>query len=268
MKKSAVDFYDNFIPKLTYDFLRPNKRIASAISMVLEHLGEGTERLLDIGCGLGWSSYEFGRNTKAKIIAIDLSPKLIELANSLFGTEKVTYKVRNVNDGFTESEKFSAVVMIDVFEHIEKENREAFVFNLKKIMEDDFQVFITCPTVSHQNYLREHKPAGLQPVDEDVTEDDMKTVATLLGGELVHFEEKSIFRESDYFHAIIASHHPKRLMSYDLLSKKERVSTLANFKKNILNKKLTFWDRWWFRFPKHGHDLISGDRKSKKIEGF
>ncbi|MEM9327379.1 MAG: class I SAM-dependent methyltransferase [Bacteroidota bacterium] len=267
-KTSAVEFYDNFIPKMTYDFLRPNKRIASAISFVLEHLSQDADRVLDIGCGLGWSSKEFARNTKAEVVAVDLSPKLIELAVDLFGTDHARYEVKNVNDGFDEAKTFSSVVMIDVFEHIEKENREKFILDIKRMLSPQFQIFFTCPTIAHQNYLREFKPEGLQPVDEDVSREDIDEIAKTLGGELVHFEELSVFREMDYFHAIISNFEATPAASFQLLSKEERVKTLVDFKRNVLKKEITFWDKWWFRFPKHGHDLISGGRKSKKIKGW
>jgi len=126
---------------------------------------------LDIGCGLCWSSFEFSRNTNAKIEAVDLSPNLIALAKRIFGENHVSYSVKNVNDGFNKTQKFSAIVMIDVFEHIEKENREAFTKSLKNFVDKKFQIFIICPTVDHQNYLRQNNPESLQPVDEDITQE-------------------------------------------------------------------------------------------------
>jgi len=264
----ALTFYDNSFPKRIYDFLKPNKRLVQAITFVLSKLDANARNILDIGCGLGWSSFEFSRNTNAKIEAIDLSPNLIEFAKGIFGNGYANYAVKNVNDGFEKTQKFSVIVMIDVFEHIEKENRDAFTNSLKNLVDETFQIFITCPTVDHQNYLKQNDPEGLQPVDEDVTQGDIYQLAKSLNARLDYFEIKDIFRKGDYFHSMISNYDIQSTPQFSLLNKKERVEKLVNFKRNVLGKKITLRDKLWFMRPERGYDLISGSFKSKKIKGF
>ena len=57
----ALTFYDNSFPKRIYDFLKPNKRLVQAITFVLSKLDANARNILDIGCGLGWSSFEFSK---------------------------------------------------------------------------------------------------------------------------------------------------------------------------------------------------------------
>ena len=66
------------------------------------------------------------------------------------------------------------------------------------------------PSVQHQEYLRTHKPSGLQPVDEDVTEEDMQRLARDVGGELVHFTPKTVWADADYVHDSSARPLPHR----------------------------------------------------------
>ena len=264
----ALTFYDNSFPKRIYDFLKPNKRIVQAITFVLSQLDTNAKNILDIGCGLGWSSFEFSRNTNAKIEAVDLSPNLIELAKGIFGENHVSYSVKNVNNGFDKTQKFSAIVMIDVFEHIEKENRETFTNSIKNLVDEEFQIFITCPTVDHQNYLRQNDPEGLQPVDEDVIKDDIQNLAKSLNARIDYFEIKNVFRKEDYFHAMISNHDVQSTPQFSLLTKKERVKRLINYKRNVLGKKITLQDRLWFMRPESSYDLTSGSFKSKRVKGF
>lgn len=196
-------FYDDFNPKLIKDYVLGNPRIESAISSVLNFFDLKSYDVLDIGCGLGWSTYEFSKQAHS-VVGIDLSKTLIKTASRLFSSGNLSYAQVDV----TESElifdkKFDLIVMLDVFEHIDESFRSEFIDSLSKLLKPSGFLFLSCPSVHHQNWLRKNNPNGLQPVDEDIDFQVLINVSVQLKAEVVHYSYQSIWNPNDYFHAVI-----------------------------------------------------------------
>src|SRR5208283_5250325 len=99
-----------------------------------------------------------------------------------------------------------------------KENRNEFEKAISEILNQNGSVFITCPTILHQNYLRANFPKGLQPVDEDITLSIINEFAEMIDGEVTYFEYKNIWHTNDYFHCLISKgpdYKIKQENSYD-----------------------------------------------------
>jgi 2-polyprenyl-3-methyl-5-hydroxy-6-metoxy-1,4-benzoquinol methylase len=204
--KQAEKFYDNFSTKLIKDYLQGNPRIISAISHTITHLYDGSPaKILDIGCGLGWSSHEFAKHfPNAEVTGIDLSNELIKSAKHLFSASNLTYTVQDITaDNFLQFGKFDAVVLLDVYEHIPVAMRQAFNLSIKNILNDNGMIILTCPSVYHQNYLRNDDPQGLQPVDEDITLATLQQLGTTIGAEMSFFSFTTVFRQNDYTHSVL-----------------------------------------------------------------
>jgi 2-polyprenyl-3-methyl-5-hydroxy-6-metoxy-1,4-benzoquinol methylase len=204
--KEAEKFYNEFSPKLVKDYLLGNPRIEAAIKHTLTFLNKfSSKKILDIGCGLGWSSYEYAKHFPcAEVLAIDLSSELIKSANDLFSSNNLKYVVQNITaKEFAEFEKFDAIVLLDVYEHIPSEMRKAFNLALNNILKEDGVVILTCPSVYHQNFLREYDVAGLQPVDEDITLTTMQELAKDINAEVCFFSFNTIFRQNDYTYTVL-----------------------------------------------------------------
>lgn len=205
-------FYDAFSNKLLVDYVHGNRRIERAIGFVLENLPSGAERILDVGCGIGWSSREVARTLMAaRVVGCDLSVRMIEVARKLHGGDRITFVVHDLvrsqaDDGL--GNDFEAAVLIDVYEHVSKELRPAAHAALDRHLAADARLILTVPSPAHQRYLREHRPEGLQPVDEDVTEDDARTLAEALGGRLVTYRPVTVWRPSDYVHVVVERGSP------------------------------------------------------------
>ena len=215
-------FYDGFQQRLVKDYLLGNKRIVAAIRFMQERIQPGCSAILDIGSGLGWSSYEFARFfPKATVLGVDISSELVGLAQLLFSRPNLAYrKVDVTSDSFSFGQPFDAITLIDVYEHIPISERVNFHQHLRRHLSSNGQVLIATPTPLHQQWLREHAPEGLQPVDEDVTLEDMQALAHALDGQLTVFKNISIWNTNDYFHAlierqpvyqVIEGHRPGRL---------------------------------------------------------
>lgn len=232
MDQEIKDFYNNFGGKLIDDFLKPNRRIGSAIEFVLNHLSEKSNNILDIGCGIGWSSFEIQRQNKEReVTAIDLSPELVAIAQELFREFSSNYLVQDLTKGLPGGKTYSSIILLDVYEHIPKSSRNDFHQSLLGCLDDRFEVFLTCPSVKHQTYLREQNPEGLQPVDEDVSVEDLLQLAADLKGEITYFELKNLWSQGDYFHCRIANFHEDAYQKNKrLLHIKEKLQRLNDSK--------------------------------------
>jgi SAM-dependent methyltransferase len=202
--KKPIDFYNEFDERLLKDYLVGNKRVINAITNLSRFIPKNSKQILDIGCGLGWSSFEFARTFEnAKVHGIDLSPVLIDIAIKLFGDkENLNFKTTDITKELPKL-KFDAIVLIDVYEHISIKKRTEFNKSVKKILKEQGRIILACPTKYHQNFLRNNKPEGLQPIDEDIDFNVISSLADDLSGEVIYFEYQSIWRTNDYLHAVV-----------------------------------------------------------------
>jgi SAM-dependent methyltransferase len=201
--KKSLDYYNNFDIKLIKDYVYGNKRIESAIINLGAFIPVDVANILDIGCGLGWSTFEFSKHfKKAKVLGVDLSPVLIERARDFFSNENLSYDVYDVTTSVPEI-KFDAIVLIDVYEHIPKEERYKFHISLKNMLNDKGRLMLACPSKFHQSWLKENNPSGLQPIDEDVDFGTILDLAKDVNGEVLFFEYQKIWNNLDYFYSVI-----------------------------------------------------------------
>lgn len=205
----ARPFYDQFASKLVRDFLGGNRRLEAAITFAGEYLVRTRRKaILDLGCGIGWSTYEFSRSCPHSVIhGLDLSPKLVAIAQRMFPeNERRRFFCGDLTahgwpDGM--GRKYDACVMLDVYEHIPRASRATFHAALGSLLTPDAVMVLTCPTPLHQQYLRDSYPDRLQPVDEDVCLTEVQQLAADISARIVHFEYKGIWRQNDYFHAVL-----------------------------------------------------------------
>src|SRR5690606_6765376 len=124
------------------------------------YIPENSESILDIGCGLGWSSYEFSKHfQRVAVKGIDLSPVLIEKASTLFINNNLSFEVFDITKDLPK-ETYDAIVMIDVYEYIPCEERFNFHDAIKKLMRPNGRLILACPSKYHQDYLRKNNPKG------------------------------------------------------------------------------------------------------------
>ena len=202
----ATSFYDAFADKLRNDYIVGNPRMLSALAfMRAEVAASKARRILDIGCGIGWSSHELASLASvAEVHAIDLSPQLIATAKGLFASPKIDFDVVDVTTITPSAERpYDAIVMLDVYEHIPVAARARFHEALSALLAPGGFILLTCPTIDHQNYLRQHKPTGLQPVDEDVGLPELLALADAIQGTIDAWHVQSVWNPRDYFHAVV-----------------------------------------------------------------
>ena len=203
-------FYDNFANKLIADYWQGNPRAAAAIQHSLCWIRKDAKCVLDIGCGIGWSTREIARHCQqAKVVGWDISPGLVDVAQALTHEPNVRFEVGDFcQERHQTVGRFDAIVLLDVYEHFPAAHRAEVHAALNDLLCDNGVVILSYPTPKHQAFLRTEHPEGLQPVDEDVTRDDVAKLAEDLAARIEYFREVTIWNADDYAHATVCRGHP------------------------------------------------------------
>jgi colanic acid/amylovoran biosynthesis glycosyltransferase len=203
--ESVKRFYDDFSKRLMADYVHGNPRVEAAISHALRWIPADAERILDVGCGIGWSTWEIKRNhPEAFVLGVDISGEMVRISRNLFQAAELEFAVNDISegDGLLEN-PFDAIVMLDVYEHIPRELRNRAHQILRKALEAQGHLVLTFPSISHQSYLRAHEPNGLQVVDEEVGMEDIHRLALDVDGQVISLNHVTIWHDNDYVHAVI-----------------------------------------------------------------
>tara|TARA_R100000027_G_scaffold38198_1_gene28154 strand:+ start:3414 stop:4178 length:765 start_codon:yes stop_codon:yes gene_type:complete len=204
-KDEISKFYDKFNDRLLKDYVYGNLRVQKQLSFFQTLINRSGLNILVVGCGIGDVTFELAKNRSKpdKVLGVDISSKNINLACRLFANDNLEYRrcdiiSENLEDGW------DLILFPDVYEHIPTDLRSKLHYQLKGLLKPEGIVALTCPTVQHQNYLRE-RGEGLQVVDEDVTVRDLDVLASDLNGYITSYAHVRFPRAPhQYFHATIA----------------------------------------------------------------
>ena len=85
-KQSVIEFFDRLAPQWDAEMIRSDE----IIDIILDNAGvkEGKD-VLDVACGTGVLIPDYLKRNAASVTAIDISPKMAELARKIFPQEKV-----------------------------------------------------------------------------------------------------------------------------------------------------------------------------------
>jgi 2-polyprenyl-3-methyl-5-hydroxy-6-metoxy-1,4-benzoquinol methylase len=207
---TVKQFYDEQVLRKLKGFMATNARVESAFAKIRDITPKAPIHVLEIGCGIGEVC---GRMNKlwptAAIHGFDVSGHSIELANSLFKCEAITFHLgEDVSDLLlAKNIKFDLVVMMDVYEHIPIASRQSLFGFLRERLSESGMLFISCPTPKNQEWLREHHPTEMQPVDETIYIGHLLDFSGAINRDLIRYEEVSIWHAGDYFHACFTADH-------------------------------------------------------------
>jgi len=197
-------YYDERIAEKLRDFTHPLRRIEAAILTLAEWAPARPRRILEIGCGIGATSWRMARAwPQAEVIGADISPLSIEVANTCFKRPNLSYRSGPLAEAVLEFE-FDLVVMMDVYEHVAPLDRPSLHAALKTILSTESRLILMMPTSTNQTDARLHCPEQLQPVDEDIGLSEIATLAEQTGTRLVYYREVGIWRYGDYFHVVLS----------------------------------------------------------------
>jgi len=201
--RAVKSYYDEHVVGKLRAFLDVNARVEAAWQTLVQFGPPGAARICEIGCGIGDISWRMSRRFRnAAVTGLDISPRSIEIASRLFGPDGVSFaQVDDLRGRIPSSTDL--LVMMDVYEHIEPERRFALWEAVDAALGDTGRIFLAFPSPRHQAFLRE-TGAEIQPVDEDLTLDDMRDMARGTRTEIVLYKELDVWNPGDYVHVGLA----------------------------------------------------------------
>jgi ubiquinone/menaquinone biosynthesis C-methylase UbiE len=117
-------------------------RWARRVKMLSKHLGAGM-KVLEVGCGTGYFTQELVRSG-ADVIAIDVSPELLEIAKANCSAPNVRYEIQNACELSYPDTVFDSVVGSSVLHHLEI---EAALHEIYRVLKVDGSVHFTEPNM-------------------------------------------------------------------------------------------------------------------------
>lgn len=105
-------------------------RLARRVRMLTEHIKSGM-RVLEIGCGEGYFTKHIAK-TGAEIVAIDISPELIETAKGAVPADNVTFQIENAYEMSFDDESFDTVIGSSTLHHLEVDSALKEFFRVLK----------------------------------------------------------------------------------------------------------------------------------------
>jgi SAM-dependent methyltransferase len=107
-------------------------RLARRVKMLSSHLKSGMT-VLELGCGAGYFTQELARSG-ADIVAIDVSPELLEIARTNCSSPNVQYQIQNAYALSYSEAVFDSVVGSSVLHHLEIEEALRDIYRVLKPM--------------------------------------------------------------------------------------------------------------------------------------
>ena len=199
-------YYDGWIVNQIRDWLFMNPRQRSAVRAALGMNHGNTCHAIEFGSGIGVCGELFSMETNCRITSVDLSTELIRVGNRLFGNSHHTYLQGNLKDMTRElAHGADMILLVDVLEHIRRPDWDELFDTFGRVLSKQGQIFISTPTPWYQNFLKEHQPDGLQPVDLSIEKEEVKATGERIGLQLIRHEVVDVYREGDYQYFWLAS---------------------------------------------------------------
>lgn len=158
------NYYDNFLSHLKFDHIRENPR-HTKIKKDLEGMIKEDMSVLDLGCGTGITT-RYIAELGAKVIGVDLSPKLIEFAKANSAHKNAEYFVGDITKVDFGKKKFDVICLVDVMEHIPREKIPDLIKNIGRYAHQNTIIYLNIPDARLQVWMRGSHLNRLQIIDE------------------------------------------------------------------------------------------------------
>jgi cyclopropane fatty-acyl-phospholipid synthase-like methyltransferase len=204
--KSAVENYYNSTWKELEEkgLTKPNNRHYIILDYLKKHGLKNNSKALEIGCGIGTLSSLVGKHLKlGRLVAVDISPETIKLAQFKFKNQKnIQFEVSDMSN-WENPEKFDIILLPDVLEHIPFDQYENLFRRLKKVSHDRTRILINIPHPSAIEYYQQNKPELLQIIDLPVHVDVLSKHVYEIGFMIDRIEPYSIDTDENNYQFIV-----------------------------------------------------------------
>lgn len=111
------------------------------------------ERILDIGCGIGYVAFALAKDSSKEVHGFDLLPTNISIAKGFLRKHNISYYVMDASNlGFRDS-SFDCALCLEVIEHLK--NPAACLQEIYRVLKPGGHLIISTPNaVSSSNILR------------------------------------------------------------------------------------------------------------------
>lgn len=226
MKPASAEYYDEYAEKqIEFGISKRNLKIQEWT----EKFGlQNTHNVLEIGCGIGTQTELLAKFlTNGKVTSIDISPKSIEIAKqrlknynqvSLIAADIITLD-------FTPKEKFDAIVLPDVIEHIPLESHFKLFQKLRSLLKDAGFIVIHIPNPNFLAWCIENKKEVLQYIDQPIYTDELCRNIYPNGFYIQYLETYEIWQPNYDYQIIIlkcrsaANHYPEKVFTSTFIQK-------------------------------------------------
>lgn len=208
-KKEIKEYYDSLSGEKLNDYIYGNPRVSAAWKTIVKYAPANVSNVLEIGCGIGQTINRLSKKwPNASFTGLDISGESIRIAQTLFGAKNINF-VEGILSSEIFKEKFDLILMVDVYEHIEKQDRVDFHNNLNRILSDSGRIIFNIPTPRLLKYLTKYVPSSVQPVDEAIDNIVINNLIIETGTEMILYIDKSIYRYGDYVQLVLARPQPE-----------------------------------------------------------
>jgi len=202
-------FYDDFLESKMLEYrIRGNPRIEKATEQISEFVRTDSY-VLEVGCGIGITAERIAEQVEeGHVWAFDISERNIWYARETVSRPKVTFFDANVLEDQHHireqlTEAIDVVTLVDVIEHIPKENHTDLFEFFRSIMSDRAFIVLTYPSPQYQRHLKEHEPDELQIIDQVVELGEVLEAARPAGFSLKHYSMETIWKRNQYVHCVL-----------------------------------------------------------------
>jgi ubiquinone/menaquinone biosynthesis C-methylase UbiE len=124
------------------------------LEMLISHIKPGMD-VLEVGCGVGYFTKEMIK-TQAKVVAIDISPDLLNVAQEHIQGANVTFKIDNAYDLSFSAGAFDIIVGSSVLHHLDVDQA---LKEFYRILRPGGAMFFTEPNMANpQIFLQKNIP--------------------------------------------------------------------------------------------------------------
>ena len=111
--KEVIEFFDRLAPGWDAEMIRNDE----IINTILDNAGVSSGKdVLDVACGTGVLIPDYLKRNVASVTGIDISPKMVEIAQEKFTLEQVTILCGDV-ETTDFGKKFNCIVVYNAFPH-------------------------------------------------------------------------------------------------------------------------------------------------------
>ncbi|MDB5116407.1 MAG: methyltransferase protein [Mucilaginibacter sp.] len=203
-RENVVSYYDEHVKYKLNDYIIVNPRIEYGWKTIMRFAPKKPLRILEVGCGMGSICERMHKHwPDARITGIDISTMSIQIAQKLFGDDKLDFRETILTPDTFKGEQFDLIIFMDVYEHIAVHDRPEVHAALAKILNNKGKIILTVPTPHNLKWCLVNRPETMQPVDEHITFQVIAKLAADTSTEVILYHQKDVWHVADYTHIVL-----------------------------------------------------------------